>query len=636
MTTETYYPDMIKTTYGIAMPIYLKNIHALNASAGLGYTAEALRHLNCTRYEIIIGHTGEGAGKGLICADKWCVLVILYRPSNARETWHKDKIDELKERLDRIFETESGMPGFEAGHFRSAPGIGSGSGFVSGASSPVGKVFTRFHPKRLVDDYHSKQNTAGLEKLPWTYASKLVVYNDIPLLLLLASIVQDEDIAASRELFRCLATRDHTEIGYCMKRLKKIQTWDSIYERLGHVVPTFASGALNAIGVLNAKVDTMITTRPRSGFSRAASRASRISSRPGSSLSQRRGQTPALEEEAETEAEAGLEGPTLVNRVNSSTSTSQRKVKYALEHPQRRTQTSTLEEDAETGLEGPTLVDRGISPTSHPQRKVTYALDPPQPEPSPIPSIIPERRAESRASQRRMSKFALDPPEPEPEHSSIPAERHVVSPVSQTHPRSRSQRCVSYAEPEPEPEFEPEPEPTHLEPTADPDSFYRSYQVESALSQRRFSHVQVNSQSPPATSHSQAHSQHRQRRPSAASLLSTLSSFDLDDFPLEHDEPQPEPEPLGILRSRRLSTTSASASPSDRRQSRQSSRSDAWNGNANVQVTSQPRQVQSQSQSRSQSRSHSVSRPGSSHSVSQDVKRERRKSTITINIRMNK
>ncbi|KAL4798251.1 hypothetical protein BDV19DRAFT_386535 [Aspergillus venezuelensis] len=609
------YPSLIKTTFGLAMPIYLKNVKADKASKALAYTAEALRHLNCMRYEIIVGHTGEGSGKELISPDKWCVLVVLYRPTNARPTWHKDKIGEMKERLEKIFETESGEAGFEADHFRDTYD----GRFISGASSPVGKVFTRFHPKRLVDDYHSKQNTEGLEKLPWTYASKLVVYNDIPLLLLLASIVQDEDSAASRELFRCLATRDYMEIGYCMKRLKKNQTWEGIYERLGHVVPTFASGALNAVP--NAKVDTMITTRPRSVVSRATSRASRISSRPGSSLSQRRAHTPTLEEE--TEAEAGLEGPTLINRANSSTS--QRRVTYALEPSQRRTQTPTLEDETEAGLEGPTLVDRASPLTSHPQRKVTYALDPPQPEPSPIPSIVPERRTESRTSQRRMSRYALDPPESEPEQGSIPAERHVVAPVSV----SRSQS-------------EPEVEPAQLEPTADPDSFYRSYQVENPFSQRCFSHVQVNSQSPPATSHSHAHSQHHQRRPSAASLFSTLSSFDLDDFPLEHDEPQPEPEPLGILRSRRLSTASASASPSNRRQSRQSRQAtvDDWNGNANgnasAHVTSQPRQMQSQS--RPQSRSHSVSRPGSSHSasVSQNVKRERRKSTITINIRMNK
>ncbi|KAL4957839.1 hypothetical protein BDW69DRAFT_180226 [Aspergillus filifer] len=582
--TNAYYPNMIKTTYGIAMPIYLKNVKADKANKALGYTAEVLRHLNCIRYEIIVGHTGEGAGKDLISPDKWCVLVILYRPTNARATWHKDKIVEVKKRLEKIFETESGAPGFEPDHFECTQDGGS----VSGASSPVGKVFTRFHPKRLVDDYHSKQNTAGLQKVPWTYVSKLAVYNDIPLLLLVASIVQEEDKAASRELYRCLASQDYMEIGYCMKRLKKLQTWEGIYERLGHVVPTFASGALkvDAIGIPNAKVDTMITTRPRSVVSRASSRASRIS-RPGSSVSQRRAQTPTLEEDAE----AGLEGPTLVNRVNSSTS--QRKVTYALEHPQRRARTPTLEEEA--GLEGPTLLDRVSSPPSHPQRKVTYALDPPEPEPSPIP-----------------------------------AERRVISPVAISH--SHSQRRVSYAEPEPE-----QAEPTQVDPAEaaapEPESFYRSYQVESPLSQRHFSRVQVEPQSPASS----AHSQHR--RPSAASALSALSSFDLDDFPLELDEPQPEPEPLGILRSRRLSTASASASASNRCQSRQST-SDAWNGNENVHVTSQPRQVQTQaqSQSRSQPHAHSVSRPGSSHSysASQDVKRERRRSTITINIRMNK
>ncbi|KAL4936496.1 hypothetical protein BDV06DRAFT_227846 [Aspergillus oleicola] len=473
MASDMYYPDMIKTSYGIAMPIYLKYVRADSAKESLGYTLEALRYLNCERYEVLIGHTGEGSSKSLISPDRWCVLIKLYHPSNARTTWHKDKIDELKERLDNIFVTESGSP--VLGPQR---GIDE-EGFVSGASSPVGKVLTRWHPKRIVDGIQAHHNAENIRKLPWRYLSKVVVYDDVPMLLSLASMVQQEDLAACTELLRYVHAKNDTQTTYCVNRLRKSQTWEDLYKRLGHSVPTFASGAANASG--SANVNAIVITRPKSSLSRSAS--------------------------------SRAESPTLQRPVES-----------------------------------PTLVERKVDSPTLQQRRETYALEPPQPEPSSIP-------------QRRVDSSTLT-----------------------------SQRKPTYAEP-------PQPEP---------ESYYSSYQVESPLSQRRFSHVQV--ESPPPTSHPQ-------RRMSAFE-----PAFDFEDFPLEL-EPM-LPEPMGSLQTRRMST----ATKSSRRQSQQ-----PWD----EQVTSQPRQSHVQSQSR----------PGSSQLHRMDMtsptplsslKRERRNSTITINIRMNK
>ncbi|KAL4923466.1 uncharacterized protein BDV17DRAFT_296358 [Aspergillus undulatus] len=288
MSTFYPHPGPMQTTYGIAMPIYLSGVDRTNASRVLSYIAHALSDLNCIHWEVTVGHTVEGDRQLLIDPNAWCAIVDLYRPKNTYEMWVDDRVDELVRKLGTLLERfiwSQGVamaptpPGSEAesesGHSNQAQ-VGSSSTLTStswpGSSLSHGhghgqrrmsmsmsmtKVMMKFHPKRIFESFEARTGSR-LRKMELRHKYKLVVFNDIPMLVCFDSQVVEPDSANCRHLFGHLEADDALGLEHCLQKLRKAQRWKAIYHRLGDREPTYVSAAAN--------MDA--SSRPKSSHSR--------------------------------------------------------------------------------------------------------------------------------------------------------------------------------------------------------------------------------------------------------------------------------------------------------------------------------------------------------------------------------